>query len=526
MPFPTQSQLNSNDIESLIDAAESNIRQLKLQIQDLTHALQKERSTLARLWFMVTPIGKVPTEILVEIFMHSVQANREVASSHPNFPSPCTRQALLLSRVCPHWRQIINNTPRLWNSGAIDVQLARIHTSTAGYMFGLKTLLERSGSLPISVSLAQDSGELVAFPEVLTQVTETVIQTMVPTTHRWKYLKLDAFSFPRLVALTEGTFDALQSLDIVYEAYMYTQHIRTFFPAPQLRRLALWIRDGPPDLLLLPWAQLTHLRLRYTSLSVSAEFDTSEWDFGLLEDPPKTTLLFLETLKVLFDAGDEDIGRVEPFFEPLVLPVLRTLDLTFDPSGVVWSAHTFSAFQCHSPHIAHISLTNCPINSGELITLLRLAPAVTTLKLQYCMECIDDEFLVVMTWDGEDNVEPLAPQLRQLDWEAVGDRFSEQHLEAAIRSRWWINDATGRSVRRLEKVSVRGYGGDSMSEDLIERMKDFTIVPLQSGFLPMINRKGGKTPLALNPVVTFQLFGNKEMIDFQTRLGTGAYKPP
>ncbi|KAJ6594282.1 hypothetical protein B0H19DRAFT_1366185 [Mycena capillaripes] len=487
MSFPTHSQLlDSNDFKPLIVAAESNILRLTSEKEKLELALQKERSVLARLWFMVTPIGKLPTEVLVEIFMHLVHANWEALpeSDRPYSPSPCTHQAFLLSQVCPHWRQITNNTPQLWNADVIDVRLARKHTSTAAYIFGLKTLLERSTPLSISVSLTLDSGELVAFPEALTQVTETIIQTMVPTTHRWKYLKLDSFSSRRFT-LPEGTFHVLESLDVAFDAYAHIDPIRSFFPAPRLQRLALWINGRDFELLLLPWAQLTHLKVVFPSPSgcraillqcarlVSAEVITSEWDFEQIADATTTVLPFLETLKVRFDAGYDEVGRVEPFFEPLVLPALHTLDLTFDPApGVVWLAHAFSAFQLHSPHIDHISLTNCPISSADLTTLLRLAPAVTTLKLKYCTECIDDEFLVVMTWDGEDNVEPLAPQLRQLDWEGVGYKFSDQRFEAAIRSRWWIDDATGRSLRRLEKVSVSRYGGDSMNEDLVERMKD------------------------------------------------------
>jgi hypothetical protein len=173
-----------------------------------------------------------------------------------------------------------------------------------------------------------------------------------------------------------------------------------------------------------------------------------------------------------FDAGSHDDGHVEPFFEPLTLPTLHTLDLTFDPSpGVVWSTNEFSAFQRRSPRITYIALTNCPITSVELTCLLQLTPAVTTLNLKYCLQCVDDGFLKVLTCDADGRTEPLAPQLRQLDWDGVGYHFSDQCLEAAIRSRWWT-DTKERDFVRLEKVSISRYSGDSMSGEFIDRMKD------------------------------------------------------
>ncbi|KAJ7881395.1 hypothetical protein B0H13DRAFT_2049386, partial [Mycena leptocephala] len=317
--------LGSNDIKGLIDATESEIRRLTSQICELTSALQKERSTLAGLWLMVTPIGKAPTEILVEIFMHSAQA--ALSESLENFDAPIgpchpTRQILLLCNVCPYWRQIIINTPRLWNVGVIDVRLPTRKYDATAAIFGLETVLKRSAPLPISVSLTKDVG---AFPVFDTRVIEPVIQAVAPTAHRWKSLTVDSFASRPLASLPGGTFHALESLDLRYETYAHTFPISTFFPAPQLRRLALSI-EGESSEILMPWAQLTDLKLEHSSLScclrillqcpqlVSAEFITSEWDFDNDAEVPTAVLPILETLKMRFDAGSHDDGHVEPFF--------------------------------------------------------------------------------------------------------------------------------------------------------------------------------------------------------------------
>ncbi|KAJ7347013.1 hypothetical protein DFH08DRAFT_1080936 [Mycena albidolilacea] len=461
---------------------------------ELASALQKERSTFARLWLMIAPIGRLPTEALVEIFMQSV-LKAELQESPPapvqRFDAPkavsnAARQALLISKVCPYWRQIATNTPQLWNVGVIDLQLARVHSSTIAYTVGLRALLERSLPLPISVSLSHGLGELTTVPGAVAHVAKTLLQTMVPTTSRWKSLKADSL-MKYLSQLPEGAFHALESLDIRCAFSSRSQPIRTFLVAPRLQRLTLSISGYESrELILIPWNQLIHLKLTHPSLSdclgillrcarlVSAEFSTTEWeDLGHTgADAPPTLLPFLQTLNMRFNAGAEDVGHVEPFWKPLILPALHTLELEFDAGpGVFWSAPEFSAFQRRSPHIAHITLTNCPLTSAELITLLRLAPATTMLKLKCCKQCIDDEFLKALTCDAHSSLEPLAPRLQRLDCGFAGGLFSDEGFEVAIRSRWWT-DSEERSFSRLDRASLSPYAVAARNRKLVARMKD------------------------------------------------------
>ncbi|KAJ7497672.1 hypothetical protein FB451DRAFT_240829 [Mycena latifolia] len=500
-PDPPQSPLSTAEyVKGLIDATKANILRIESHINDLTLTLQKERSKLARLWLMTTPMGKLPTELLVEIFTHSVEDDAISSESIQidevlivaNGPRSPTHQLLLLSQVCPHWRRIVNNTPKLWATGVVDVRLDKKSCNTEPYITGLKTLLERSAPFPISVSLTQE-GTTGTSTEAVAQAaaTSTVIRAMAPTIRRWKSFKVDCLSFKPLTVLPGGSFPTLEALEMQYDTYGQTDPIRAFFPAPRLRRLALLL-SGPggasPDrFLLLPWNQLIHLKLEHQSLAgcseiltqcsnlVSADLITTEWNFRHAVSASATILPFLETLKVRFDMGDDEIGRVDLFFVPLSLPTLHSLHLTFDPTpGVLWPMHEFSAFQRRSPNIAHIALTNCPITSGELIILLRHAPAVTALILKDSFRCVDDELLQLLTYDDNDDAPPLAPQLRQLRCEAVGYVFSEGALEAAIRSRWWTQEgaiAAPPRVARLQKVTV-SRDSDSMSGDLIYRMQD------------------------------------------------------
>jgi hypothetical protein len=182
-------------------------------------------------------------------------------------------------------------------------------------------------------------------------------------------------------------------------------------------------------------------------------------------------------LKMQFEVGDL-AARIDPFFTPLSLPSLEFLELGFAPSSqLVWPTHEFSAFQMRAPNITHISLKDCPIPSQALATLLRLTPVLTTLTLLRCGACIDNEFLQTFSYDHSRAARRLVPQLREIDWCGIGSGrlFDDDTLEAAIRSRCWMDDTPPANVARLQKVTVmtripklrRVAFGDKM-KDLVE----------------------------------------------------------
>jgi hypothetical protein len=105
------------EVKAQIGATETNIHRLSTQIDELICARQKERNTLARLWFMIVPVGKLPTELLVEIFALAAESDSSSMVVDRGLPAfgldHPVRQALLLSQVCSSWRQIVTKLPRL-----------------------------------------------------------------------------------------------------------------------------------------------------------------------------------------------------------------------------------------------------------------------------------------------------------------------------------------------------------------------------------------------------------------------------
>ncbi|KAJ7355895.1 hypothetical protein DFH08DRAFT_630400, partial [Mycena albidolilacea] len=85
-----------------IASFENEIDALASQTSTLAELRDRECAAGAALRFLIAPIRTIPVELLAEIFVLTIRE-----SSH-------IQDAFAVSHVCCHWRQIANNTPRLW----------------------------------------------------------------------------------------------------------------------------------------------------------------------------------------------------------------------------------------------------------------------------------------------------------------------------------------------------------------------------------------------------------------------------
>ncbi|KAJ7187795.1 hypothetical protein C8R46DRAFT_1241027 [Mycena filopes] len=419
--------LSKAAVRTQIDTTEANIGRLSSQIQSLASQIQNltaerenERRSLARLWFMIAPVGTLPTELLTEIFGLSIQTaeapSRPTHASTRPLAHPAFQQALHLSQICCLWRHIVLNSPSLWALCPVDAQLGRTRID------GLQMLLDRSAKLPISVSLTVPiNGAKFTFPRV---EDPSLLLTIMPTAARWKDLDIDSLCLGDLAQLDvpPGTFTGLESLRM--PGYGCAK-LDVFASSPRLRRLILW---APPRIPFaqhhLPWTQLTDLKFTNSSLTtclslfrqctnlVSVAFTGK--DDTQFEVEPFIAPLCLKTLSL--DSSLEFGPAVGPFFTTLSTPTLQTLTLAFPgpEHPQPWPASRFSVFQSRAPNITHISLSKCPLRSPDLIHLLRLTPALTKLSLLRMPLCLDSWFLQAFSFDGV-STKRVVPQLCELD---------------------------------------------------------------------------------------------------------------
>ncbi|KAJ7627539.1 hypothetical protein DFH06DRAFT_729228 [Mycena polygramma] len=485
-----------NQVKALMQAAEANIARLTAQIRELNSMREKERSVLATLRLMIVPIGKLPTELLVEIFRLAVHTpvlsehvlEAPVYSSRPLYYGDLRtglRKALCLSQVSPYWRQIVHDAPQLWAEGVVGVHLGGKQGSLPRdiYLEGLKTLLSRSSPYPISIDLR------------ITSTDDSIVRIMAPTVKRWKNLNLALGSLGQLNGIPRRSgafqFEALERLHIRLSSQ--TSAITEFQAAPRLRSFALETADEPRiHLFQLPWSQLTHLDVFDYSLGgcrnallqcsslISARFYTScDWDLTAeAANAPMALLPFLTTLNLGVEGDNSgSVDGLEVFFAPLALPALTTLDLIFDSNYTEsWPIETFSAFQDRAPKLEKIALSYSSLDSDALEALLRHAPALETLDVQCSRDCVDDGLLEALRYDEADPAPPLAPKLQNIEFFCV-DEFDGDLLEAAIRSRWWADgrvlaDGSPPRTSRLRKVLFKCDDCGAKNDEFKTRTED------------------------------------------------------
>ncbi|KAJ6466842.1 hypothetical protein C8R45DRAFT_1172140 [Mycena sanguinolenta] len=460
------------------------IRELNL-IREKEHSCHSSRGRLT-----LVPIVQLPTELLVEIFKFVLDPGFLDSTFYSKSSARAAlRNVLCLSQVSAYWRQIVQNAPSLWAIGNFfEIYVDR--ESKDQYLDGLEAVLARSNPLPVSIALIQH-GEDSSYHKTITRV-------VTPTAHRWKRLTIEMFSFVSFNKIPPETFEALEHLFICgLDEQMYP--VVAFETSPRLLHFTFETYSEPSKihLLRLPWSQIVRLEITDSSLSgcraillqcsqlVSGEFTTSDmWtSASTAGGSAVVTLPFLSklTLNLRRYARRSQIHSVAAFFAPLALPSLTTLNVDFENGEVAsWPTQAVTLFQGRCPNIEHIELYGSTIASEGLIALLRNGRALTTLDVTYCLHCIDEHFWRALRYHAADPF-PLAPKLKTLRLECMGEDFTADSVEAAIRSRWWIDDSVsaGSRIARLESVSIRCFGeiasDDNMGvscEDLEDRVQD------------------------------------------------------
>ncbi|KAF5384593.1 hypothetical protein D9757_007471 [Collybiopsis confluens] len=118
-------------------AALDNLLLQEKKIKNYIHAHQA----------LASPIRRIPSETLAEIFFQGLPSD----SPYGLRSTKCA--PLLLTTVCKHWRDVSIHTPRLWNSLHIHFPSSLTQVAARQRTAGLALWLDRSGTLPIAISV-------------------------------------------------------------------------------------------------------------------------------------------------------------------------------------------------------------------------------------------------------------------------------------------------------------------------------------------------------------------------------------
>ncbi|TFK28097.1 hypothetical protein FA15DRAFT_86578 [Coprinopsis marcescibilis] len=194
-----------------------------------------------------TPIHVLPPELLSEIFIYALPAER--------FPSPSPSAApLSLTHVCRHWRQVGLATPTLWSALHLNYRTA-VEDVPPAHLW-----LSHSGDMPLSLSLSIDFDE---------RPQQAIIDVFGRYSHRWKHVRFEFsglqcplmynlnLAYENVPMLSSFQFSArgVSTLNIQPVANLLAT-------APNLNEI-IWVDDlaDTNTLLTLPLRQLSRLSL-------------------------------------------------------------------------------------------------------------------------------------------------------------------------------------------------------------------------------------------------------------------------
>ncbi|KAK1233185.1 hypothetical protein PQX77_003670 [Marasmius sp. AFHP31] len=424
---------------TLIQKPEEQIHQLDEEIS----RLQAKRKTLKQFvdlhHALLSPFRRVPADIWRSIFIKCVPSNPYGLCTRTTKDAP-----LLLTTVCRSWREIAFSTPNLWTSIHIYLPAPSIYTLDHAYIAklrgrreGLKAWLDRSGSLPLTISLGAEqmqhlpdlmlmSGTSIASEEARNAQRIEFTELLSQYSRRWETVAfsseayvMDLTPFERLPASSLTSLGSIYSCGPLFrnEQSVYynvnPNHDHSLSPvanlltrAHSLQRLNLFQpRISTRTLsLLIPWHHFIELSITGPMFSLSLGpgqlLQALNWDLLELQ---KLRIVFLaEILKFDHHSGVGDvfsrapsIGFVLPgvtqIFDSVTLPSLTKLSVGLEEGKDSVNSGDYDAklpfedlLQRSQCQLTHFEMSNPRIITAErLISVLRQLKVLVSLNLGY-----------------------------------------------------------------------------------------------------------------------------------------------
>ncbi|KAK7025073.1 hypothetical protein R3P38DRAFT_3396062 [Favolaschia claudopus] len=194
---------------------DEKIAQLRKSIEKLEESRQTLSSYVAQHSALISPIRRIPEDILSEIFFASLPTHRNCVMNASEAP-------VLLGRICSSWRAVSLTTPRLWAKlHIVEPRHDAVNAKVIQRLNTMKTWLGRSGQCPLSISLhSENFNEAPSFPHaeqagMSAPPPKSLLNELISFVGRWKHVKFVAprAAFQVLAQLTVTDVPILESVN-------------------------------------------------------------------------------------------------------------------------------------------------------------------------------------------------------------------------------------------------------------------------------------------------------------------------
>ncbi|KAK0186872.1 hypothetical protein F5146DRAFT_146337 [Armillaria mellea] len=477
------------ELETRIADAQAKLDMLLQERDGLVWNLQRCTDVL-------NPVRRLPSDVLCEIFAHSMtgDANSYCIHSYPGnstrrkYSIPCQWR---LGMVCMNWRHAVLNYPRLWSM----IDLTSHLPSKFGYRYGranpptdnhphfgagrlLAMHICRSANHPLRVSL-------------IGTTPQSVLSILMSASYRWEYLCLDEDN----LRTVESPLGALVSFRYVLNdssVDTIRERIPLLRSATSLRRLV--INNVHPVLhpyrVIIPWVQIRSVVVTGPLLDENAialiklapKLETVEFlnvnhsPLDLL-DPSRPTpdsahsvslksfSLNVKLPDTVPESGTKYPSTVTVLFDSLTLPALEHLRIDFGGACGLSESTTrlLRRSQCALKGLALIRVSRDDweilLGAGELQNLeeLLIEKLENSVHLQNVLELITESAGLL--------------QLRTIEIDASAIEDSIVTCQDAVIQFMESRQVTNEGFGKLESLTLRAPASFEISEVNVQRLE-------------------------------------------------------
>ncbi|KAE9395243.1 hypothetical protein BT96DRAFT_885831 [Gymnopus androsaceus JB14] len=422
-----------SEAQTQIESLEDRTDELNAQISELKRQKDAKLAEIASYRNVLSPIRRIPPEILCEIFELARQVNWDIVNS-----------TYILCQVCVAWQKIAHAHPRLWSIICLSPTWQNIN----GEVPWVKKWISRSQSLPLDFHLD--------FTSIYSSAVTRILEYIVDCFHQIRLLDLRGplSLFLPILTLPCSSLHLLEEVEVSLTRIASHQNkIEMFLGASKLRKVSVVEDRLDPgsafQTLAIHVEQLTSLKIDAHDLSMQLKslyadvlhrcknlvnLETRCVGFG-------TQLsISLPALKSLHVSCHMAIGSVNilcclttPLLEHLIISqVDQNLDdVSTDVAGLKHRS------MCSVLSLALVMESPSYAGTSDLIAILSLFPTIRSFQLHWAT--FDLSPLLQALTHRDDHF--LLPKLTGLELnnpraQSTDDGFSSA-LRSMILSRWW-----------------------------------------------------------------------------------------
>ncbi|KAF7982254.1 hypothetical protein HWV62_29485 [Athelia sp. TMB] len=242
-----------SEIQQDLDGVDETISHIRTALQRLLTKRAVLQDYADAHQGVLSYMRRIPTEILSEIFIHTL----------PAFPFELSAKdaPLLLERVCQRWKDVVRSTSLLWSYIQLDIG----HGEDSRTITRIATCLSRSREHSLTIAV---NGRNLEHQDLKSRF--SVLRLLTHQCSRWQtvHLKLPLWAIRKYIIVGSSLLRLhTLHLDITsdVEEDDSTKPLDCFSSAPKLKTLALTSTDLSDIVtngsMIIPWANLTSLAI-------------------------------------------------------------------------------------------------------------------------------------------------------------------------------------------------------------------------------------------------------------------------